>query len=233
MHWLCWGGGGKLSKVSGSLWCAQFLQEKGITSSWGVLPFPVSGAHIPTNPLFCHSKLLLPIQLGSLQSQPDSFCLPVHLCLLHKTKRSIFNTKSSLRSDLFWRQWHYVLLYVALPKEPSLVLIPHKTLQGRDDLDRLWRVLSTSDPLWECWQRGLAVPVKMNPFSSLWENDFCKRRTHIHKVMCFLFYSLCPQIKSHREASSTLKASQAELWLPRAVCSEIGVTIHLLVISPA
>lgn len=139
-----------------------------------------------------------------------------------------------------------MLLYVAPPKEPSLVLIPHKTLQGRDDLNRFWRFLSASDPLWECWQRGLAVPVKMSPFSSLWENDFCKRRARIHKVMCFLFYSLCPQIKSHREAQGcvlwsrshysfacdqpSLKGDFITYWVPKItllICSPFACRDHL------
>lgn len=158
--------------------------------------------------------------------------LPVHLCLLHNTKMSFSNTKAASGVIFFfWGSGTTVPLCGS--SQRALSSPRHKTLQGRDELERFWRFLSASDPLWECWQRGLAVPVKMSPSASLWENDFCNRRILIRRVMCFLFYSLCPQINSHREASSTLKASQAGLWLPGAVCSEIGVTIHLLVISPA
>lgn len=159
--------------------------------------------------------------------------LPVHLCLLHNTKMSFSNTKAASGVIFFFFWGSGTTVPLCGSSQRALSSPRHKTLQGRDELERFWRFLSASDPLWECWQRGLAVPVKMSPSASLWENDFCNRRILIRRVMCFLFYSLCPQINSHREASSTLKASQAGLWLPGAVCSEIGVTIHLLVISPA
>lgn len=120
---------------------------------------------LPLNPPHCQSR-----ELHCSHSQIPFVCQ--YICAYCTGPKWVFSTPKAVSGvRVIWRQQHYMLLYVALPKELSLVLIPHKTLQGRDDLDRLWRFLSTSDPLWECWQRGLAVPVKMSPFSSLWEND--------------------------------------------------------------